>query len=236
MIINPVKTRIFQENESITHFIDEHIETFSDGDILVITSKILALSEWMLRSYQDENDFQNLVKEESEFSLKTKWVYLTLKDGIIMANAWIDSSNVGEGKCILLPKKSFDSAQVIWNNYRERYSLKNLGILITDSHCTPLRQWITWIALGYAGFLWVKDYRWQKDLFWKEFHYSTVHIADCLASSAVLVMWEGQELSPLCIIKWAPVTWNENPTNSKEGIIEPEDDMYRDIINFSSLR
>lgn len=45
MIITPIKTRIFKENESLISFIEEHVSVFREGDILVITSKIVALAE-----------------------------------------------------------------------------------------------------------------------------------------------------------------------------------------------
>jgi len=52
------------------------------------------------------------IKEESEFALKTEIVWMTIKDGMVLANAGIDESNAN-GKLILLPKNSFKSAEIL---------------------------------------------------------------------------------------------------------------------------
>ncbi len=45
MYVQGIKTRIFKEKESILDFVRAYISVLRDGDILVITSKIVALSQ-----------------------------------------------------------------------------------------------------------------------------------------------------------------------------------------------
>jgi len=97
---------------------------------------------------------------------------------------------------------------------KQKYSVKYLGILITDSRTIPLRAGITGVALGYAGFRGIKDYRGRPDIFGRKFKVSRVNVADSLATVAVFVMGEGNEQQPLAIIKKAPVEFNEYDLNA----------------------
>ena len=85
-----------------------------------------------------------------------------------MANAGIDESNA-MGKIILLPKNSFKSAEIIRKKLQNKFGVKNLGILITDSRLFPLRAGIVGVALGYAGFKGIKNYIGKKDIFGRIF-------------------------------------------------------------------
>jgi F420-0:gamma-glutamyl ligase len=53
------------------------------------------------------------IAQESSWYARTKYVHLTIKDGMPMASAGIDESN-GDGKCIMLPQNSYDSAYTLW--------------------------------------------------------------------------------------------------------------------------
>ncbi|MBI4252703.1 coenzyme F420-0:L-glutamate ligase [Candidatus Uhrbacteria bacterium] len=226
MTITPIKTRIFLENENLEKFIDEYIPAVQENTIIVITSKIVALSEG--RTYDDDSEEarETLIRQESEWMLKTKYVWLTLKDGMLAASAGIDASNAN-GKLILLPKNSFQTAKQIRDALRKKYSLTNLGVLITDSRLLPLRAGALAYAIGYAGFRGVRDNRVKPDIFGRELLYSQTDVADGLASSAVICMGEGAEQIPLCIITDPPVEWTDDPIDPNELRIPPEDDLYR---------
>lgn len=63
-------------------------------------------------------------------------------------------------------------------SWKQRISLlKKEGVLITDSRTMPLRASIIGVALGYAGFRGIKDYRGQPDIFGRKFHFPRVDIA-----------------------------------------------------------
>ena len=110
-----------------------------DGDILVITSKIVALAESRTFTARNEEEKIRYIEAESTWHTRTKYVHLSIKDGMPMASAGIDESN-GDGKCIMLPENSYESAYHIWLTLREKYLFANLGIIITDSHTVPFRK------------------------------------------------------------------------------------------------
>ncbi len=231
MIIKPIKTRVFKEGENLLSFMAGYFKNIPEDSVIVITSKIVALSERRTAIIENAHTKERLIKKESEFALKTKYVWLTVKDGLVMASAGIDESN-GNGKLILLPKDSFKTARVLRQSLRQKYRVKNLGVLITDSRTIPLRAGVTGVALGYAGFSGIKDYRGTPDIFGRRFHYSRSNIADGLATAAVLVMGEGKERQPLVIITEAPVKFCDK-IHPKELRINIKDDMYRPL--FSKL-
>ena len=173
----------------------------------------------------NEKAFVNIVKAESQWAVETKYTWLTIKDGMVLASAGVDRSNAN-GKCVLLPTDSYASAASIRKFLMARFKLKTLGVLITDSRLTPLREGITGIALGYAGFKGIRDYRGTPDLFGRPLTMTCTNIADGLATAAVLTMGEGRERQPLAVIRDAPIVFT-NRLNRRELLIDPAEDIYR---------
>lgn len=231
MKIRTIKTGIFLPRGDLFSFLEKHLPRLTEKTILVVTSKIVALSEGRCLKAINEKIKKEIIAQESELVLPTKYVCLTIKDGLAMANAGVDESNANGG-LILLPRDSFRAADKIRNHFRKEYRLKDFGVIITDSRCLPLRAGITGVALGYAGFRGLKDYRKSKDIFGRPFHYSRVDVADSLAAAAVLNMGEGNERKPIALITDAPVEYvekidkNELKINIREDIYGP---LFRKI-------
>lgn len=224
MIVKPIKTRVFKESEDLFLFITHYLKKVPEKSVIVVTSKIVALSEGRTAVAKNDRAKEKLIRENSELAIRTKYVWLTIKDGVIMASAGIDESNAN-GKLILLPKDSFASAKALRKKLRKKYLIKNLGVIITDSRTTPLRAGITGMAVGYAGIKGIKDYRGTPDIFGRKFYFSRVNVVDGLAAAAVLTMGEGKEQIPLATIQGSPVEFREK-TLRKESHINPKDDIY----------
>ena len=228
MHIRPIKTRVFKEGENLVDFILANIPKLKNGSILAVTSKIIALAEGRVVIIKNRKEKERLVRAESEWQLKVlpEW-WLTVRDGTVVVNAGIDESNAN-GKTILLPKDSFKSADEIRKKLKKKYKLKKLGVIITDSRTSALREGVTGVALGYAGFKGIKDYRGEKDIFGRGLKVTQTNIADSLATSATVVMGEGNERHPLAVIEDAPVEFCER-VNRKELRIKMKYDMYRSL-------
>jgi len=224
MKVKAIKTRIFKENEDLLQFILKYVRKIPENSALVITSKIVALSEGRTVRVENEKQKIELIKKESDYMLRTKYTWLTIKDGTVMASAGIDESNAN-GKLILLPRNSFVSAELLRNKLKKIFKVKKLGVIITDSRIFPLRAGIVGTALGYAGFYGVRDYRGTKDIFGRVLEMSRTDVADSLAASAVLCMGEGKEQQPLVLITDAPIVFTEK-INKKELTINLKDDLY----------
>ncbi len=231
MIVTPIRTKVFKEGDDLFAFIAHYFKKLTEKSVVVVTSKIIALAEKRTAVVGNAKIKEKLIKQESDFALPTKHVWMTLKDRMIMASAGIDESNA-RGKFVLLPKDSFKTAQLLRKKLQQKYGIRNLGVLVTDSRTAPLRSGVTGVALGYAGFRGIKDYKGQKDIFGRKFKFSSVDVADSLATAAVLVMGEGREQQPLALIQDAPVKFCEK-IYPKELNVAIQDDIY--IPLFSKL-
>ncbi len=235
MFVKVIKTRVFREKERLLPFIQEYLDRrggLREGAILVVTSKIVALAEGRAREITSPATREKLIKAESQWAMKTKYTWLTVKDGTVMSSAGVDESNA-RGKIILLPRDSFRSAAAIRRALMTRYRLKRLGVLVSDSRLLPLRAGIVGIALGYAGFRGVRDYRGTPDIFGRILKLSRTDVADGLATAAVLEMGEGAEQQPLAIITGAPVAFTDT-VDRYELAIDPREDIYQPI--FEKIR
>ncbi len=228
MHIRPIKTRVFREGEDLVSFITKHIPRAKEKTVIVVTSKIAALAENRTSPLLSRKDEAKLIRSESTLAIETEHVWLTMKDGIFIANAGIDKSNA-DGKLILLPLDSFASAENIRKALMRIYKVKQLGVLLTDSRVVPLRAGVTGVALGYAGFKGVFDYRKKKDIFGRPFVFEQTNVADNLASASILVMGEGSERQPLAVIEDAPIAF-QNRIDKNEAAIPLKDDLYFPVL------
>lgn len=232
MKITTRKTPLFRAGQNLVAFLKHVLPKLHERSIVVVTSKIIALSEGRIVPCPTERSRIKLIRQESDWAIKTKYTWLTVKDRMVMASAGIDQSNAF-GQCVLLPVDSYRSATIIRKRLRKQYGLRQLGVLITDSRLMPLREGITGVALGYAGFRGLRDYRGQPDLMGRKLKMTRTNVADSLAAAAVLEMGEGSERQPVSVINDAPVVFTEH-VNRRALFVDPREDIYRPF--FSVLR
>lgn len=174
----------------------------------------------------------DLVKKESDQYLGEigYGVHLSIKHGLLIPSAGIDESNTEGDYYILYPQRPYHSAQLLWKTLTHHYKVKNLGILITDSHTHALRRGVTGIGLSYWGFEGTKNLIGEKDLFGREFKMTHVNYVDGLSAAAVLMMGEGTSAHPLALIENAPVVFTDKVIDPKEIEISIKDDLYAPLI------
>jgi dihydrofolate synthase / folylpolyglutamate synthase len=89
-------------------------------------------------------------------------------------------------------------------------------------------------VLAHSGFRALNDYVGQKDLFGRALRMTKVNVMDALATSAVLVMGEGNESTPLALLDELPfVTFQAQPPSSDELKalrIALADDLYAPLL------
>lgn len=198
-----------------------------EGDILAISSKVVSIHEGRTVPIEG-TDKEKLVEQEAEWLIRfprnTHKKLFTLNKGSLASSAGIDQSN-GNGYFILYPTDPFKSAKRLRSFLIKQYGLKKLGVLITDSTSMPLRRGAIGFALSWDGFVPLKDYRTKPDLFGRPFRGEVANIADGLAAGVVVAMGEGNERTPLVIVRGANVEFgNRKP---KEPLITaPKDDIY----------
>lgn len=227
MIVKAIKTEVFQEKQDLPEFLFKYLPKLKEGDIVVVTSKIVSLAEGRVVEKKDDKYREKLIMEESQYAMKTKYGWVAIRDNMVMAGAGIDESNA-DGKIILLPRNSFKTASKLRRELMKKYKLKKLGVLITDSRMLPLRSGTSGVAMGYAGFKGRKDYRGKKDLFGRVNRVSRVSVADSLAAAAVLEMGESAEAQPLALIRQVDVEFLDR-VNRHELEVDPREDLYQPL-------
>ncbi|MDR1475326.1 MAG: coenzyme F420-0:L-glutamate ligase [Holosporales bacterium] len=235
MRVVPVKFPIVVPGSDLGPLLSSNLPPIGDDVILAVTSKIVSLSEFRIIAKKDVKNKSDLIRAESDFYIKTNSpMFITIKHGILIPSAGIDESN-GNDFYILYPQEPFRSAERIWRLAKDIFNVDNLGVIITDSHTTPMRRGVTGIALSWCGFKPTRDYIGQRDIFKKKLRYTKVNNVDALAASAVFIMGEANEQTPLAIITEAPnIAFTQVPPTTEEindFTIDLEEDLYSPLLN-----
>ncbi len=236
MLIQTLKTRVLvPPKDDLLNAIEESIKTLPEKSIVVIAAK--AVSIWKGRCVPKQNykDKDELVMQEADMYLPRSfipgaWVMHTIKNNLFVPSAGVDESNAN-GFYILWPQNVKGTAKELWHWLKKKYKVKNVGVIIADSHTNPLRRGVLGISLAHHGFNPLRDYRKKLDLFGRPFKMAQTNIADGLAVSAVVMMGEGAESTPIAIIKDIPwVQFTQKPIRSKKPFssfeIKTSEDMY----------
>ncbi len=208
-------------------FILKSVKKMGAEDIVVVTSKIVALSQGRVVSVRDK---ERAIRKEGVKTIKGPWCYLTLKDGEWCANAGADESNA-DGRVILLPRNPEKIARELLVALKKKFKVKRCGVILTDTRSVPLRQGTLGVALAWAGFEGIKSYIGLKDIFGRKFKVSRVNVADAVAAAAVLTMGEGKERRPIAIVSGAEVKFNARSYHHRILSVAPQKDLYRPVFD-----
>lgn len=239
MLVKAIKTRPFlPPQDDLFSLLRESFSgiNLKEKSIIVLTSKIVSIWQGRCLKIDSIQNKDDLIRKEADFYLNRDkvpkgYVMLTMRDNILIPTAGIDESN-GNGYFILWPNNPFDAAKQIYNFIKKNYHLRDLGIIIADSHCTPLRRGTSGISIAYYGFYPIKDYRGTKDIFGRKMRVTQSNIADSLATVAVFVMGEGNEQTPIVTIQDINfVKFEEfDPRAFNPLEIDRDDDLYSPLL------
>lgn len=198
-----ITTPVFSQGDDLAQFIYASVDRrlVREGLVLAVTSKIVSLAEGRTVP-RDQAVKLELIKREADVYLGPMGhgSHLTITKGLLLASAGIDESNSENGDFILYPEDPFMSAQALWKTLREKWKIKDLGIILTDSRTTPLRLGVTGFALAHWGIKGLRRCVGDKDLFGRELKMTSVNVVDGLAAAATLLMGEAAESRPLVVI------------------------------------
>ena len=240
MQVKVYKTRRITTQDSLFDLIDTYVPKLENRSVLAITSKIVSLCEGNIVPKDSVASKEALIRQTAEAYLDYDKAFpaqysiqLTIKNDILIPSAGIDESN-GDGIYILYPKDVQQSAIAIWEHIRKRDKLDEVGILITDSHTTPMRRGVTGLGLGWCGFAPVYSYVGKPDCFGVPLRVTKVNNLDALAASAVFCMGEGNEQTPFAVITEVPriIFQSFYPTEEEKNDVRipMEEDIYAPIL------
>ena len=213
--------------EAIARMGAEH--ALADGDILVVTSKIVSKAEGRMVPAMDRekaiaDDTVRVVAERVHPGGVTRIV--ETRQGMIMAAAGLDMSNVPEGFALKLPEDPDRSARALCAGLRERFGVR-LGIVVTDTVGRPWRVGQTDLAIGAAGLQLTDDLRGANDANGRPLHVTMAVVADELAGAADLVKGKTSGIPVAVIRGMGRLVLGLDAPGARSLVRTGDDDMFR---------
>jgi coenzyme F420-0:L-glutamate ligase/coenzyme F420-1:gamma-L-glutamate ligase len=156
-----------------------------DGDILVVTSKIVSKSEGRAVPAAGR---EAAIREAAVHTLARRGPtrIVRTRAGLVLAAAGVDNSNVEPGEVLLLPVDADASAAALRAAVRDRTGTE-VGVVVSDTLGRAWRMGQTDVAIGSAGVRVVEDYAGRRDTYGNDLQVTAVALADELAGAADLV-------------------------------------------------
>ncbi|MFI5101428.1 MAG: coenzyme F420-0:L-glutamate ligase, partial [Actinomycetes bacterium] len=120
-----------------------------DGDILVVTSKIVAKAEGRTVAAADREGAIDAESVRLVASRGTTRITGT-RHGFVLAAAGVDASNTEAGTVVLLPLDPDASARRLRTAVQQRRGVR-VGVVVSDTLGRPWRLGLTDAAVGVAG-------------------------------------------------------------------------------------
>ncbi|MGI5245369.1 coenzyme F420-0:L-glutamate ligase [Dactylosporangium sp. CA-139066] len=178
----------------------------ADGDVLVVTSKIVSKAEGRLVEIPLDEPAREAAREAALRAETARVVarrgptrIVQTHHGFVLAAAGIDASNVDPAHLVLLPKDPDASARWLREELRDRYQL-DVAVVITDTMGRPWRLGLTDVAIGAAGVDALVDYRGLRDPYGNELQLTQMAQIDQLAAAAELVKGKTAQV-PVAVVR-----------------------------------
>lgn len=200
-----VKTSILEPpQDNLFAVLDECLTEVQEKDVVVISSKVVAISEGRCVSVGEFDQAAHLAAEAEVVIPRANWPSpLTIVNHVMVGGAGVDRSNSGEYHT-LLPRDPFASAERIYSYIKNRFNLQELGIIITDSRSHPCRYGATGVAIGFWGIKPIESHIGKTDLFGRKIQVERTNVVDAIAAGANLVMGEVAEGTPIVLVRSVP--------------------------------
>ena len=216
--------------------------TIQQGDILVVTQKIVSKAEGNLvdlrqvepspfaQQYaekwgKDPRHIEVVLRESVRVVRMDRGLIIAeTRHGLVCANAGVDTSNVPDEHILaLLPTDPDASAAALRQALVERAGV-DVPVIISDSFGRTWRNGIINIAIGVSGLQPLRDYRGEYDPHGYLMSATWIAVADELASAAELAMGKVDSCPAALIRGYA---YDAGQGTAQELIMDPSRDMFR---------
>ncbi|RJQ67987.1 coenzyme F420-0:L-glutamate ligase [Pseudonocardiaceae bacterium YIM PH 21723] len=201
-----------------------------DGDILVITSKVVSKVEGRLVSVPADPEARDRIRREwvereavRVLARRARTLITENRLGIVQAASGIDASNVAGDEIALLPEDPDGTAARLRELVAERLGV-TVGVLITDTMGRAWRVGQTDAAIGSAGLPVLHRYAGTVDGQGNELQVTEVAIADELASAADLVKGKLGGL-PVAVVRGLRLA--DDGSTARDLVRPVDEDLFR---------
>jgi coenzyme F420-0:L-glutamate ligase/coenzyme F420-1:gamma-L-glutamate ligase len=205
-----------------------------DGDILVVTSKVVSKAEGRVATMPREQAIE--AETVRVVARRGPTTIAQTRHGLVLAAAGVDESNTAPGTVVLLPEDPDESARRLRKALQERAAQEKagqdragvrLGVIVTDTMGRPWRAGQTDNAIGAAGVLPVRDMRGQTDTFGNVLEVTVAAVADEIAAAGDLVKGKARHV-PVALVRGLDELVTEEDGPGARAIIRSADeDMFR---------
>lgn len=197
----------------------------ASGDVIAITSKIVAKAQGRTHTDRDR-----AIAEQTLRVIATKTTprgitqIVQTQDGLVLAAAGVDASNVEPGTVVLLPEDPDGFAATIREGVRNATGC-DVGVIVTDTMGRPWRLGVTDVAIGSAGLIALDDFTGRIDGYGRTLEMTMVAVADELAAAAELTQPKIGG-APVSVIRGAAGWVGTTEQNAKTLIRPLEEDLF----------
>lgn len=215
--------------DDLPTIIAEAVGELEDGDIVVVTSKIVSKAEGRQVEAADREDAitaetVRVVATRQHAGGVTRIVENHL--GLVLAAAGVDSSNTPAGTVLLLPVDPDASALAMCTALRLKHGVR-VGVVISDTLGRAWRVGQTDIAIGAAGLRVLDDLRGKTDAGGRRLDATIIAVADELAGAADLVKGKSAGL-PVAVIRGQGRLVGDLDEPGARSIVRPSgEDLFR---------
>ncbi|WP_328512458.1 coenzyme F420-0:L-glutamate ligase [Streptomyces sp. NBC_00376] len=196
-----------------------------DGDVLLVTSKIVSKAEGRIVEAADREaaiDAETVRVVARRGTLRI----VENRQGLVMAAAGVDASNTPAGTVLLLPEDPDASARAIRDGLRDTLGVE-VGVVVTDTFGRPWRNGLTDVAIGAAGVRVLDDLRGGTDAYGNPLSATVVATADELASAGDLVKGKADGL-PVAVVRGLGHVVDAADAGGARAMVRvTADDMFR---------
>jgi len=199
----------------------------ADGDVLVVTQKVVSKAEDRLVDVDPEVGHRPVVEAESVRVLRRRGdlVIAETSHGFVCANAGVDVSNVPDGRAALLPVDSDRSARRIRDALLHRLGL-DVAVVVSDTFGRPWRRGVADVAIGCAGLRPIVDLRGTSDALGRKLMVTEVAVVDEIAAAAELVMGKAAGV-PAAVVRGVDRSWFGDGSVVEDVVRSPAEDLFR---------
>jgi coenzyme F420-0:L-glutamate ligase/coenzyme F420-1:gamma-L-glutamate ligase len=208
----------------VVALIADAVTDLCDGDILVVTSKIISKAEGQVFSMSREEAIE--AETVRVVARRGPTTIAQTRHGFVMAAAGVDESNTAPGTVVLLPADPDGSARQLRKGLRSRTG-RTIGVIITDTMGRPWRNGQTDTAIGAAGVMPMRDHRGEPDSFGNILEVTVAAVADEIAAAADLVKGKASQM-PVALVRGLASLVTEADGPGARVLVRPADeDMFR---------
>lgn len=203
-----------------------------DGDVLVVTSKIVSKAEGRLVEVPPAGPARHRARIDviaaetgRPVAARGDTRIVATHHGFVMASAGVDASNIDGSRLVLLPKDPDGSARALRAALAEQHGVR-VAVVISDTMGRPWRNGLTDVALGAAGIDPLRDHRGEVDSHGNQLHLTQMAIVDELAAAAELVKGKHDQV-PVAVVRGLPVTRDEDGPGVVAALVrDPAQDLF----------